>query len=187
MQKYIETFGKFENLTMSYNNRYWHDHADDPDKNRKKDELLDEEAENMTLHIDFDVLISYYEDKVKVTLSNPEFDGELTFETPTGTKARRILDDLEQYDGEDKEETKPEPPKAVPPPSFVTQKIEPKPQPAQSQPQPQAKQQEVQITPQVAQPVDRMTGNPILDIMTDIAEIFKLGAQLKPKIENLKK
>ena len=187
MQKCTETYGKFENLTMSYNNRYYHEHADNPDRNRRKDELLDEEAESRTLTIECDVLYQYYEDKVKVQITSTEFDGELTFETTTGNKARQAIDDLEQGP-EEKEEKKPEPPKAVPPPSFVTQAARVAPQrpvevPIQAQ---QQVQQQVQQAQQNQNQVMAQI-NPLVDIATDIAEIVRLGAQLKPKIDKLRK
>lgn len=180
---------------MSYNNRHWHEHADDVDHFRKKDELLEEEAESRTLHIEFDVLYQYYEDKVKVTLTSTEFDGELTFETITGNKARQAIDDLEQWDGDEEEEKKPEPPKAIPPPSsyYIPPVRNPPPNPTQqqnrqttSQPQSQPKSETVNVHEQV-QRREEVNANPLLDIATDIAEILKLGAQLKPKYDKLKK
>lgn len=177
---------------MSYNNRHWHEHADDVDRYRKKDEVLDEEAESRTLKIEFDVLYQYYEDKVKITLSSSEFDGELTFETTTGNKARQAVDDLEQ--GED-EEVKPEPPKAVPPPSYryESPKVQ-TPQTAQTNTQQQgnnrssnqtAAQQTVNVHEQVQAKSDN--ANPLLGIASDIAEILRLGSELKPKIDKLRK
>lgn len=185
---------------MSYNNRHWHDEADDVDRYRKKDELLDEEAESRTLHIEFDVLYKYYENKVIVTLTSTEFDGELTFETTTGNKARQAIDDLEQWDEEDEKVV--EPPKAIPPPSSYyippirSAPPSPSPQrPAQSQqqqsrPAPQAQSQPQPQTVNVHEQVQRReeaNANPLLDIATDIAEILKLGAQLKPKVDKLRK
>jgi phosphate starvation-inducible protein PhoH len=179
---------------MLYNNRHWHDNVDDPDKYRKKDEVLDEDAETTTLKIEFDVLFQYYEDRVKVTLSNPEFDGELTFETTTANKARQILDDLEQGENEDKAPVKAESPKAVPPVSY---RIEPSRQTVQ--PQPRVVQNSTSVQ-QVTKPVEvdvqstaqaqlvelQKQANPFFSIASDIAEIVRLGSELKPKIDRIR-
>lgn len=176
---------------MSYNSRHWHDHADDVDRYRKKDELLDEEAESRTLHIEFDVLYQYYEDKVKVTLTSVDFDGELTFEVATGNKARQTIDDLEQWDG-DEDDKKPESPKAIPPTSYSFQVPRPAAAPAQqtnrpAQPAPQARQEQPQQVREPEPPKQANSGNPFMDIATDIAEIIRLGTELKPKVDKLRK
>lgn len=184
----------FWSLKMSYNNRHWHDHIDDPDRNRNKDEVLDEDAETTTLRIEFDVLFQYYEDRVKITLSNPEFDGELTFEATTANKARQILDDLEQGEDEVKKTPHVEPPKAVPPPAYRAELPKPVVQPQYKVQQNSTSVQQaskptevdVQSIAQAQLTELQKQANPFFSIASDIAEIVRLGSELKPKIDRIR-